>query len=140
MFPSHGQAIHHHLSASQVTTHHTVHRCCPRSHCHHHSATGSGCSSRSGRGTRPPHTPGGLWAEQSGCCRQLGGSAWEPNRQPFGAEQSGSSKAAPRDQEQVAVLWRVGRGPPLTTRGGDGTGPRAEDLKADMGLGTSLSD
>lgn len=139
MLSSHGQAIHHHLSASQITTHHTVHRCCPRSHCHHHSATGSGCSSRSGRGTRPPHTPGGLWAEQSGCCRQWG--------QCLGAQQIAVQSRAvrqlqgcPGDQEKVAVSWGVGRGPSLITRGGDGTGPRTEDPKADMGLGTSLSD
>ena len=50
---------------SQSAAHRTVHRCCRHSHCHHRSATGSGCSSRSGRGTRPPRTPGGLWAQSS---------------------------------------------------------------------------
>lgn len=52
-------------SCSQSTTHRTVRHCCHHSHCPHHSATDSGCSSRSGRGTRPPHTPGGLWAQMS---------------------------------------------------------------------------
>lgn len=37
---------------------HTVHHCCPRNHCHHHSARGYEYSSHSGSETRPPHTPG----------------------------------------------------------------------------------
>lgn len=49
----------------QNSTYHTAHHCCHRSRCPHRSATGSGCNSRSGRGTRPPHTPGGLWAQSS---------------------------------------------------------------------------
>lgn len=61
-------------------------------------------------------------------------SPWEQS------SQAGEKEAAPRDQEQVAVSWGVSRGPILTTRGGDRTGPRAEDPKADMGLGASLSD
>lgn len=38
-------------------THRTAHRCCLRSRCHRHSATGCGYSSHFGNGTRPLRTP-----------------------------------------------------------------------------------
>ena len=47
-----------------VFTHHTVRRCCPHSRCPRHSARGCGYSSRSGSGTRLPHTPWELQREK----------------------------------------------------------------------------
>lgn len=67
----------------QGATHHTVRHCCHHSHCHHHSAIDSGCSSRSGRGTRPPHTPGGLWAHMSQVAVDREHSACKPLNKAF---------------------------------------------------------
>lgn len=69
------------------TTHHTARHCCPRSHCHHRNATDSGCSSRSGRGTRPPHTPGGLWAQMNQAAVDREHSACKPLNKTVGGSQ-----------------------------------------------------
>lgn len=91
----HGHAIHQPPRLPPWSAaHHTAHRCCHHSRCHHRSATGSGCSSRSGRGTRLPHTPAGLWAQSGQAATGSGASAWEPSRKPCRAEQPSSSDAS----------------------------------------------
>lgn len=75
------------LLPERHATHHTARHCCHHSRCLHHSATDSGCSSRSGRGTHPPHTPGGLWAQMNQAAVDREHSACQPLSEAFWGRQ-----------------------------------------------------